>query len=157
MGRYDSVELVGSARDEALAGCRACMDGWHIRMPDVTPLVLHFGIGEFAKIGLIEYWIANETERGYCGKFLFLFEGQRCPCHKHAMKHETFYVLKGRIEMRVEDEPTIMGPGDLLVMPPGKRHTFIALEPALIIEASQPSILRDNFFDDRRIGEEGVI
>ena len=151
MGRYDSVELVGSARDEALAGCRACMDGWHIRMPDVTPLVLHFGIGEFAKIGLIEYWIANEVEAGYCGKFLFVRDGQTCPLHHHREKHETFYIVKGRVRMHFAGTDREMTEGDVLPVEPGAPHCFTGLGPALLLEVSRPCRIDDNYFADPAI------
>ena len=38
---------------------------------------------EFDRVGLIEFWIANEKEAGYCGKYLFAFDGQQCPAHSH--------------------------------------------------------------------------
>lgn len=157
MSRYESVEVSGVQRAEALAACEAQMARWGLKMPAVEPIPLDFGLGTFRQIGETEFWIANEKELGYCGKFLFMFKAQRCPCHCHRMKHETFYVLKGRIEMTVDDRTHVMEIGDTLVMEAGRRHTFLALEATLILEVSLPSVLGDNFFDDKRIGKEGVI
>ena len=43
---------------------------------------------------LIENWVVNEEDEGYCGKFLFVFDGQMCPCHYHPFKHDTcFHML----------------------------------------------------------------
>lgn len=158
MGNYDTVELQGPKREQLLAEIAGYLRVWGTTMPPVEPLPLHFGLNRFREIGETEYWIANETERGYCGKFLVVLEGQTCPCHHHRIKHETFYVLKGRICMRVNGEEREMAEGDVLAMPPGDAHAFTGLGgPALILEVSMPSILRDNFFADTAIGEDGVI
>ncbi|HOF89428.1 MAG TPA: cupin domain-containing protein [Armatimonadota bacterium] len=157
MGTYDHVELTGPARDAALDRLHAQMQAWGLTMPPVEPLPLHFGLHDFYAIGETEFWVANEAALGYCGKFLFVFDGQRCPFHRHAMKHETFFVVKGAIRMQLDDREFVMHEGDLFAMPPGMGHSFIGLGPALLLEVSMPSMLRDNFFADTRIGEDGVI
>jgi len=158
MGKYDNVELQGPEREQVLAEIAGHLRAWGITMPPVEPLPLHFGLDRFREIGEAEYWIANEAELGYCGKFLIVLEAQTCPYHYHEMKHETFYVVKGRIRMRVNDEEREMAEGDVLAMPPGAGHSFTGVGgPALILEVSMPSILQDNFFADKAIGEDGVI
>jgi quercetin dioxygenase-like cupin family protein len=136
---------------------RAQVAAWGLTLPAVEPLVIRFGLDEFGKTGEIEHWIANETGAGYCGKFLFVFDGQTCPYHRHEVKHETFFVLKGRVRMIVDGAERTMAEGDTLVMPPGVRHAFTGLGSALLLEVSMPSTLNDNFFEDRRIGRGGVI
>ena len=126
-------------------------------MPPSEVLVLDLGLGEFEGIGLIEFWIANEAEAGYCGKFLFVFDGQRCPMHRHGQKHETFYVLKGAVDMTVGGEVRRLEQGDVLAMAPGTPHSFVGVGDALLIEASMPCLMNDNRFDDRRIGKDGMI
>ena len=150
-------QATGTEREEALARCRGIIEGWGLTMPDVEPLVLDFGLGRFREIGEIEFWVANEEEAGYCGKFLFVDDGQTCPNHKHDIKHETFYVLKGQIRMVVDGAARVMDQGDTLVMLPGQRHAFTGIGPALILEVSMPSRLGDNFFADNAIGDDGVI
>lgn len=157
MTKYDTAELQGAAREEALAEVRAQLAAWGLTMPDVAPLPLHFGLDRFREIGETEFWIANEEAHGYCGKFLFVFDGQTCPYHHHRIKHETFFIVKGSVRMRVGDGERVMREGDLLAMPPGVGHSFTGIGPALILEVSMPSLLRDNFFADPRIGERGVI
>jgi len=119
--------------------------------------VLNFGLDEFEQTGLTEFWVANETKAGYCGKFLFLFDGQWCPEHEHRMKHETFYIMRGQVRMIADGKETIMNPGDTFVMAQGVRHKFQGIGPALILEVSQPSVRGGNFFTDKRIGREGVL
>lgn len=157
MSNYESVELSGPQRERVLAQVRHQIGAWGLTMPDVEPLPLDFGLGRFREVGETEFWVANETEHGYCGKFLFVFDGQTCPHHRHRIKHETFFVLKGSIHMRAGDEERVMRQGETLVMPPGVAHSFTGIGPALILEVSMPSGRGDSFFDDRAIGDGGVI
>jgi mannose-6-phosphate isomerase-like protein (cupin superfamily) len=157
MGKYDSVELQGVEREKTLAAVEQQIADWGLKMPDVTPLPLHFGLNRFAEIGEVEFWVANEEQLGYCGKFLFVFDGQTCPYHYHRVKHETFFIVKGSVRMLVGEEERIMREGDLLAMPPGVGHSFTGIGPALILEVSMPSQLQDNFFSDKNIGDNGVI
>jgi N-acetylneuraminate synthase len=150
-------QLAGEPRRQALAACQRVIRGWGLTMPDVEPLVLDFGLGRFDEIGEIEFWIANEEEAGYCGKFLFVDDGQTCPYHKHEAKHETFYVLRGQVRMVVDGVEHSMRKGDTLVMPPDRHHSFTGMGPALILEVSMPSTRGDNFFSDKAIGENGII
>ena len=90
-------QIWGEEREEALRKYKEIIESWGIRMPEVKPQVLDLGLGDFYKVGLIEYWIANNEKEGYCGKFLFVFDSQACPYHHHNFKHETFFILKGKI------------------------------------------------------------
>ena len=155
--KYDDVELAGEPRKAALACCRRQIAAWNVKLPRRKPLVLDFGLGEFEKTGLIEFWIANEPDAGYCGKFLFVFDGQTCPAHHHDVKHETFFVMKGTVRMKVDGHVRRMAEGDVLAMPPGTKHSFTGIGPALLLEVSQPSLRGDNFFRDKRVAGTGVI
>lgn len=157
MAKFDDVELSGRARKKALAACRKQIRAWGVTMPRTRPLVLDFGVGRFDKTGEIEFWIANFADAGYCGKFLFVFDKQTCPYHHHNVKHETFFVVKGAVNMKINGKTRLMQEGDRLVMPPGMKHSFTGLGPALLLEISQPSVRNDNFFADKRIGENGVV
>ena len=157
MGKYDDVEIQGPDKERVLAEIAGQLEIWGLTMPPVEPLCLHFGLRDFGHIGETEFWVANETCHGYCGKFLFVFDGQTCPYHCHRLKHETFFVVKGKIRMKVGDEERVMDQGDMLAMPPGESHSFTGIGPALILEVSMPSILQDNFFADKNIGDNGVI
>ena len=157
MGKYDAFELQGPEREKALAAMQDQIAAWGLKMPPVTPLPMQFGLNQFMEIGETEWWVANEAEFGYCGKLLFVFDGQTCPYHHHRMKHETFFIVKGTLRMQVGEEGRFLREGDLLAMPPGVGHSFTGVGPALVLEVSMPSILQDNFFADKRIGQDGVI
>ena len=155
--QFAGVQLSSARQRKVMLACRKQLTEWGMNMPKVKPLILDFGLGQFYKTGLIEFWLANETEAGYCGKFLFVFDGQTCPYHRHKIKHETFFTVKGVVKMKVNGKTRILKPGDTLVMPAGVGHSFQGMGPALLLEASQPCLPGDSFFRDKRIAGNGVI
>ncbi len=146
-----AISLSGPGRDRALAEFRRQAAIWNLALPPVAPLVLDFGLGDFGKVGLIEFWIANEAAAGYCGKYLAVTAGQTCPKHRHRVKHETFFVVQGRIEVDCGGRLLELGRGQSLPVPPGVYHRFTGMEPSLILELSMPCEVDDNYFEDARI------
>lgn len=143
--------LSGPLRDEAVAMFLKQMKAWNQALPPCEPLVLDFGLGDFRRIGLIESWIANEVDSGYCGKYLFLFEGQSCPTHRHKSKTETFFMVQGRMKVRCGGKTFEMKPGDVILIKPWEYHCMMGLEPALFLELSQPCFVDDNYFENTSI------
>ena len=146
-----SYGLGGREREKAVDAFRARMEEWGCALPDTEILVSDFCLGRFPEIGLMEAWIANEQEGGYCGKYLFVLDGQRCPNHKHLTKQETFFVVKGTVEMTYGGRTWTMKPGDVLTITPGGFHTFVGKGPALLLEISMPCVVDDNFFENTSI------
>lgn len=158
MGKFDEWEVWGEDRARILSEIKEQMDVWGLTMPtSVMTLVLHAGRNEFGKTGAAEFWVADEEEQGYCGKFLYVFDGQTCPYHCHKMKHETFYVVKGKISMNSEGKVFDLEQGNVFAMPQGTYHSFTGLGNALLLEVSKPSVPNDNFFADQCYGNKGVI
>lgn len=145
------VAVRGQQADAIVRRVRKQLQQWGLTMPDVAPLVLDFGLGNFEQIGEVEFWIANEAAAGYCGKFLFVFGGQTCPSHMHREKLETFFVVKGSMKVSYRGEDRIMNAGDTLLIETGAYHSFTGIEATLLLEVSKPSILADNYFADPRI------
>ena len=143
--------VTGKLRDEALAEFNKQINAWGLVMPPVEALVSDFGLGEFRATGLIECWVANELEAGYCGKFLFVFDGQSCPIHHHLMKIETFFIVRGTVEMVCDGRQRRMQAGDVLRVDVGHKHTFTGVGPALLLEVSKPCLVTDSIFEDPRI------
>jgi mannose-6-phosphate isomerase-like protein (cupin superfamily) len=146
-----SYSLSGKQAEEAVKRVQAQIKQWGLVMPDVAPLVLDFGLGDFEKSGETEFWIANENEAGYCGKFLFVFEGQTCPIHFHKIKLETFYIVRGKVGMLFGKDRFIMKAGDVLKVPVVTPHSFTGIESSLLLEVSKPSFIDDNYFENRNI------
>ncbi len=146
-----SIALAGPAREKALQRFRAQVKKWRLVMPSNEPLVSDFGLNDFDRTGLIEFWLANETAAGYCGKFLFVFDGQTCPLHRHKQKHETFFIVRGKVKMTIGGSARILREGDCLAVPPGRKHSFTGDGPALLLEVSMPCVVDDNYFENRDI------
>jgi mannose-6-phosphate isomerase-like protein (cupin superfamily) len=146
-----ALSVRGRLRDEALAKFEEQIAEWHVALPPVEPLVLDFGLSDFYRIGLIEYWIVNEMDAGYCGKYLFVFDGQTCPTHHHRQKKESFFLVKGRLKVELGSREIELKPGDVLPVEPGRPHSFTGIGPALLLELSKPCVIDDNFFADESI------
>ena len=148
------LELQGEEREKALKRCHEIVKSWGLKLPDVPPSPLHFGLNDFYRIGETEFDINNNIEQGYCGKFMFMFKGQTCPIHHHNKKHETFFIVKGQVEMELHGEETfIMEQGDRRPISQGMKHRFTAKEDSLILESSRPDLVDDSIFDDERINK----
>jgi mannose-6-phosphate isomerase-like protein (cupin superfamily) len=78
----------------------------------------------------------------YCGKELVLKKQFRCSIHKHFVKDETFFLLKGLIFLEIkrdEDsqiEEFLLIPGDVFRLNPGVYHRFTGLKNSKFIEFS---------------------
>lgn len=145
------VALRGPEADGAVSRILRQVEEWGLALPKVGPLVLDFGLGDFSRVGEVEFWIANEVEAGYCGKFLFVFPGQTCPTHYHKDKLETFYIVRGRMKMVHLGKERVLCTGDVLRVATGEKHCFTGIESTLLLEVSKPSMIDDNFFEDTRI------
>ena len=143
-----SISVSGKLLQEAIAASNEQFKKWNVTMPDVDPLVLDYGLGDFYKVGTVEYWIANEYQAGYCAKYIFVFDGQECPMHSHKEKHETFFIVKGSVKMMHDGQTIEMHPGEVLPINYSRSHSFIGLGPALLLEVSQPCIIADNYFEN---------
>jgi mannose-6-phosphate isomerase-like protein (cupin superfamily) len=78
----------------------------------------------------------------YCGKILFVREGEQLSLQFHNRKDETIYVHTGRIEIEIgEDaEPRGVEAGAAVRIRPGLVHRWRALEDSLVLEASTPEL-----------------
>ena len=147
------ISLQGEEREEILSKIEKRMNSWGLKLPETFPDPLHFGYNNFKQIGETEFNINNNIEQGYCGKFMFRFKGQTCPRHHHRKKHETFFVVKGSIEMELEEKRLVLNQGDTQIVSQNEWHEFTAIEDSLILESSKPDLPDDSFFGDQAINE----
>jgi N-acetylneuraminate synthase len=145
------LALQGEEKKKILEKINRIVAGWKLKLPDVTADALHFGFNDFARIGETEFNINNNVEEGYCGKFMFMFKGQTCPLHHHRIKHETFFIVQGQIEMILGGKKIILNQGDRLIVDRKVKHMFTAMKNSLILESSKPDLVDDSIFDDQEI------
>lgn len=150
MKRFKYKETLG--KKKIVVEAKKIISGWGLKMPEKVKFAFDFGLKDFYRIGELEFWIANEMNEGYCGKFLFLFSAQTCPQHYHIKKHETFYIVKGVVLMKADSLKFKMIEGNCFTMKPGVKHTFTAVKgPALILEVSKPCEPGDSIFQNKKI------
>ncbi|CAA9559013.1 MAG: hypothetical protein AVDCRST_MAG49-2384 [uncultured Thermomicrobiales bacterium] len=53
--------------------------------------------------------------------------------HAHADEDELFHVVRGRLVIRFEDGEVTLNPGDVCVVPKGKRHLPVADEECWVV------------------------
>ena len=84
-------------------------------------------------------WAHSER---YCGKLLFIRQGEQLSLQFHEQKDETVYVHEGRIEIELgkDAEPEIVEAGAAFRIRPGTVHRWRALEDSLVLEASTPEL-----------------
>lgn len=80
----------------------------------------------------------------YVGKILHLEAGHRLSLQYHRLKDETIYLLKGLLELEMEDGGKMvrmeMTPGNCRHIPPGTKHRMKALKDCHILEVSTPHL-----------------
>ena len=67
------------------------------------------------------------------------------PRHLHRTHTETFYVVSGRVEFKMDDRSIVMAAGDTLYIPAGQPHEVRCLEPAKMLTLVQPGGLEKLF------------
>lgn len=107
-----------------------------------------------------ELWIVNNEK--YCGKILFVKQGQWLSYHFHKIKDEVLYVQSGRARFvisRYEDgtgpKEFELRPGEAFHVTPGSPHQIEALEDLTIIEFSTQHADSDSYRLSLSKGEGG--
>jgi quercetin dioxygenase-like cupin family protein len=60
----------------------------------------------------------------YAGKMLVIEKGKRLSLQYHRRKHESVYVLKGKLTLRLGKKTRTAGPGSAFTVPTGTVHRF---------------------------------
>lgn len=113
-----------------------------------------------------EEWLVNFPL--YCGKLLYLDRNAYCSVHKHDIKTESFFVLKGLVELKYCTTPRtendtfdftdygnnkddisfpqvqILREGDSFHIEPGLYHQFFGLRDSIILEISTEHFEEDS-------------
>lgn len=67
------------------------------------------------------------------------------PRHLHHEHAESFYVVHGKVEFRLDDRTVTLSAGDFLFVPPGQPHEALCIEPAKMLTLYQPAGLEKLF------------
>jgi mannose-6-phosphate isomerase len=107
---------------------------------------------------IVKPWGAEELlekNESYVVKRLIMNEDHCCSLQYHEQKHETVYLLEGKLLIThgfTVDQlrETVMLPGDFFVVPPKMIHRMKAVVDSVYLEASTPQLndvirLQDNY------------
>ncbi|MBI3553788.1 MAG: cupin domain-containing protein [Elusimicrobia bacterium] len=79
--------------------------------------------------------------RKYAGKILVINKGRRLSRQYHKVKHETIYVLKGRLSLELKGRVRLARPGQCFAIPPKAVHRFSAPRGRVtLLEVSTPEL-----------------
>lgn len=110
----------------------------------------HYGIDEFKKFGMVLVTLIN---RDYCKKILILMPGQTNPEHHHKIKEESFFCVYGDIELTIDGKTNRLVPGEIAVIPRGKKHQIFSRNGAVVEEISSSSLASDSYYSDLNINK----
>ena len=85
-----------------------------------------------------EEWLVEGKK--YALKFLNVTKGSRLSLQYHKIKEESWYILKGKIKVRYNDDEFIMKEKEILHLPTGTVHRIEAIEDSTILEVSTPEL-----------------
>lgn len=70
--------------------------------------------------------------------------------HIHSQIEELFYVIEGRVQIRVGERLLQAQPGDFVLVPPGVAHGFGSLEggPAKLLLIISPAGVHERYFEE---------
>lgn len=137
---------------EIVSRVRALIDASRSVVPGEAVLELshHYGIDRFDEAGATMITIVN---RGYCKKLIAVLPGQRHPAQFHKIKEETFHVLYGTLNLRVEGQLRVCQPGDVMTIMAGAIHEFDSDTGCVFEEISSTHIADDSFYCDESIND----
>ena len=94
-----------------------------------------------------EIWICNNEK--YCGKKLFIRQGEFCSYHHHKIKDEVLFIESGLITMTYEEDgrPVMieMPEGHAFHVTPNQDHQMYAVRDTIIIEFSTQHFDEDSY------------
>lgn len=105
----------------------------------------HYGLDKFKEFGAVLITLLN---REYAKKLVIMKKNQTHPEHFHKLKEETFVVISGRLEVRLNGITKMLIPGDVLVIPRGSTHSMYAQDDCVFEEISSTNHPNDSYYSD---------
>ena len=110
----------------------------------------HYGIERFYETGLTMITVVN---REYCKKLIVLLPGQQHPEQFHKLKEETFHVLYGDVEVKLDGKNHSYSSGDVVTVARKVRHEFSTRNGVVIEEVSSSHSTADSYYTDPAIAQ----
>lgn len=135
---------------EIVKGIDKLLKKGNIIFPNKVDLEIshHYGIEKFYKFGLCMITCVN---RDYCKKLLVVFPNQIHPTQYHKQKEETFHILYGKFVVKLNGKKHTYGPGNIITIKPGVKHSFTSPNGGVLEEISSTHFVNDSFYTDKKI------
>jgi quercetin dioxygenase-like cupin family protein len=108
----------------------------------------HYGLESFQDFGSVMITVIN---RDYCKKLIFLQPNQYHPEMFHKVKDETFFILYGEVNLKLDGKLIVLKEGDSISIPPNSIHGFGSKNGAIIEEVSSNHQSSDSYYLDEKI------
>jgi N-acetylneuraminate synthase len=108
----------------------------------------HYGLDRFEEFGAT---IINVVNRTYCKKLLVMLPGQLHPEQLHKKKEETFHLLHGSLQVRLDGQERVLQSGEVLTVERGVRHEFRTADGCILEEISSKHHKDDSYYTDDAI------
>lgn len=108
----------------------------------------HYGIDRFQEFGSMIITVVN---RAYCKRLILLVPGQTHPEQWHELKDETYHILHGELDVRLDGELKKLKKNDILAIPVNVRHELYTQKGTIIEEISSVYEPSDSYYTDKAI------
>jgi quercetin dioxygenase-like cupin family protein len=109
----------------------------------------HYGLERFRDFGSTTITVVNRE--AYCKRVILILPGQTHPEQWHELKDETYHLLHGEIELRLNGQSRRCVRNDVVIIPRGVRHEFRSAAGAVIEEISSAYTSGDSYYTDPAI------
>ena len=116
----------------------------------VLEISAHYGITNFYNTGCAIFSLVN---REYCKKYIILLPGQTHPTQYHKIKEETFILISGDLELKVENKTIYLSRGQIYTIQRGYKHEMFSESGCVIEELSTTHIPDDSYYLKNAINE----
>jgi sialic acid synthase SpsE/quercetin dioxygenase-like cupin family protein len=140
--REKVLSIVQSAKNMLKAG--------NIVVPGRSALEIshHYGLDKFDRFGMVLITVVN---REYCKKLLVMLPGQTHPEQYHRLKEETFVVLHGEMDLKLNGVSSVVKAGDVITVERGVLHEFFTKSGVVFEEISSTHHTTDSYYTDSSI------
>jgi len=114
----------------------------------------HYGMEHFRNTGALIVTLIN---REYCKKLVAMLPAQSHPNHMHKQKEETFQLLWGDMEIKVNGQTHLLNPGDKMLVERNSWHSFSSRNGCIFEEISTTHIKGDSYYEDDIIAAKDPI
>lgn len=106
---------------------------------------MHYGLDKFFEYGCGIFTLIN---RDYCKKYIILLPNQIHPEQYHKQKEETFIILDGELDLKINNKYCKLKKSECITINRGDKHEMTTTTGCIIEEISTTHISNDSFYTD---------